>query len=426
MKKTKNYKYAIIAISSLLVIFSFLNLIRMFVSFSGVLVNSSELNSIKSTVASYVKDFNSFKIYSLEGNKRYLSITFASADYSQGYQTVSMIYDTKKNKVIKSVEIDENVIDLLNCSFIKYVGDNTFLVLDSFGKLYNLNTETKDFKAKLIMETGINKENLFKYFYKDKSLYIISRETLSKYNERTLSGNNILELKFKNKKFKKADTVTYKFNDSDFIYNFVLDGSGNIGVVGSSSKDVLGETVNALLLPSDETYLKQTPSFNKSYKFIDTSTIWVRFLHDDSIVNIKEDDLNLEYRPIHSLVNKKLDINISSPSNIPMYITDDFILYSGFKYEDMLNSASFYPTTDVTKVYRASGVEKESVSSIRSNMYWLNYKTNKYIAFFPTSDGISGIKKNGSLETVLKSTVGFIYNKTAIFLEDNNIKFKRI
>lgn len=426
MKKTNLYKFLFIVIISVMFILSILNLVKLFAPTQGILVSKTELNKIKSSIDSYSNDYKSLKVTSIEGNKRYVLITFVSTNYSNGYKTLNVLYDTKKNNIIKSVDFNDNTINLLDAGFVKYVRDNTFLVLDSFGNLYNLNADSNKIKTKLVLETGISKDNLFKYFYKDKSIYMISRDTLSKYNEKTLSNNKILEVKFKNNNFKKADTVTYNFNESDFIYSFVLDSEGNVGVVGSGVKDVLGETANSLLLPSDEEYLSNVPSSNKNYKFIDTSSVWVRFLNDDSIVNIKEEDLNLEYRAIHSLVNKKLDINISSPSNIPILISDGFTLFSEFKYEDLLYNTPFFPVCNAVKVYGDSETEKESISSIRSNIYWLNYKTNKYIAFFPSKDGIVGIKKNGTIDNVLNFTIGFAYKNLSIFLEDNTIKFKKL
>lgn len=426
MKNTKNFKVMVVGLLFCMVVLSFFNLIRIFTPSSGVLISSTELHGIKSTIDSYSKDPNSFKIYSLEGNKRYISVTFASADYYSEYKKISLLYDTKKNRQIKSLDFNDTTINLFDCSVVKYVTDNTFLILDSFGNLYSLDTTSDKFKVNLIAETGITEDKFFKSFYKDNSLYLISRDKTSKYNEKIFSNNTLLEVNFKKNKFKHADIVTHTFEESDFIYSFVLDTTGNVGVVGSNSKDVLGETANALLLPSDEEYLKTVPSSNKNYKFIDTACVWVKFFKTNSIVNINEEHLNLEYRAIHNLVNKKLNVNISSPSNIPIIIGDEFVLYSGFKYEDLLYNASFFPVSDLVKIYTKSGEEKESISTSRNNLCWFNYKTNKYIAFLPSKDNTIGIKKDGSIEKIIDSTACFIYKKTALYLEDNAIKFKKI
>lgn len=426
MKNTKFYKAICIGIIILAVVLSLINIIKIVAPSSGILLSTTELNKIKDTINSYSEDYNSFKFHSVKGNKRYLAVTFASTTYENEYKKISILYDTKKNKVITSLEEDYITINLLDTTLIEYVNDNIFLVLDSFGNLYRVNTQSENFKIKLISETGINNNSFFKYFYKDNSLYIITRDKLSKYNEKTLSNNVVLEIKFKNNNFKKADFITYKFNESDFLYSFVLDEKGNVGVLGSDIIEVLGETANSLILPTDESYLKEVPSSNKYYKFIDTSSIWVRFFNDDSTIQIKEDLLNLKYRAIHSLVNKKLDINISSPSNIPIILGKDFTLFSEFNYEDFLQDASFVTVTDLIKVYSESGEEKESISTIRSDLHWFNYKPKKYIGFIPSKDKILGIKKDGSIDEVLDFSFAYIYDKTAIYLDNNTIKFKKI
>lgn len=428
MQKNKLYKFLFIFAVAGMFILSFINLAKLFNPSHGVLVSKKEINNIKNSISAYTEDYNSLKIASIEGNKRYLSITFVNTNYSNGPKTLNALYDTRNNNVINSLECDGKVINIIDSSFVKYVEDNTFIILDSFGSLYNIHTTSDKIKSKLITQTNIRKENLFRYIHKDKSFFLISRDTLSKYNEKILSNNKVLEIKFKNNNYKKAELINYDVDESDFVYSFVLNNNGDIGIIGSGGVEVAGDVANSLLLPSDESYLSKVPSLNKNYNFIDTSSLWVRFLKDNNKVSINESDLKIDYRSIHSLINKKLNLNISSPSNVPIFITDEFILYSGFTYEDLLYNSPLFPVSNVSKIYKNTdmGSEVEIVSSIRNNLSWFNYKPNKYIGFFPTEDGISGIRKNGSVEKVLDFTTGSVYKNLSVFLEDDTIKFKKV
>lgn len=425
MSKNTLNKILIAIITILLVVISSFRMYHIFYSDTGELISVRKLEKIKTSLKSYTSNIISLKITSIEGSKKYVALTFTDTNYDSMYTTYNVLYNTKSNNVLTSIDTDEFTLSLIDSSFIKYVGNDLFLVLDAYGNLYNLNTKGSKFEVKFVLSTGINSNNLFKYLLIDNSLYLINRDTISKYNERILANNNILQLKFKNSKFNKADTISYKFNSDEFIYSFVVNSDGDVGVVGSNNISVLGSTANNLLLPSDEIYLSRVPSENKNYKFIDTSSMWIRFLHDDSIIKIEEEALDLEYYSIHNLVNKKLNLNINSPSNVPLFISDNFILYSSVKYEELLYNNPILSVQNILK-QSTDGSNVESISSIRSDIMWFNYKNNKYLMFVATDKGISGVTKKGNIEEILDSTIGFISDNLAIFVENGAIHYKKL
>lgn len=425
MNKNKFYKLLFVFCIAILFILSVFNIFNIFSPNKKELISAKEITKIKTSLKPYTSNDLALKVTSIEGCKDYVVLTFVDTNYDSSYKTFNVLYSTKSNKVLTSIDSEDLTLSLIDASFIKYINDDLFLVLDAYGNLYTLNINSNKSKINFILSTGIDSNSLFKYLLIDKSLYLIGRDTISKYNERVLSNNTVLQLNFKTKKFNKADTISYRFNSDEFIYSFVINRNGDVGVVGSKDTSVLGSTVNNLLLPSDDIYVSRLPSENKHYKFIDTSSMWIRFLHDDSIINISEDDLSLEYHSIHTLVNKKLDLNISSPSNVPFFVGDSFTLYSSVKYEELLYNNPILSMQSILK--KTTGeAESESISSIRSEIMWFNYKSNKYLTFIATDKGISGITKKGDIEEVINSTIGFINEDTSIYIEDGAVKYKKL
>lgn len=418
-KKLKIFFITAVAFSIMFLLYTLFNIIS---PNHGVLVSNSNLSQIKKSLSSSLPDLDFLNLTSIEGNKKLLALTFKDTRYSGEENTYNILYNVKKKKVIKTIEYKDLFVNLIDSCFIKYVNDDTFIVLGNDGVIYSLSTGNERLKLKEVTSIDVNKKNLFKHMYSNKSLYIITRDTRSKYNEKTLSNTKAYQINFRNNSHTKANIIDYKFNDDDFIYSFVLDTKGNIGILGSSSILLPGEEVNKLKLPSDELYLKNLPSENKNYKFIDSSNIWVRFLHDDSLVKISKDNIDMIYMSIHNFINSTFNQEIGLPNNIPIVLGDDYTLYSSHEYSDILYGLPILPSANVFKI--SSVDSKDTIlSTMRSNIQWYNYKN--YIGFISTNDGLAGITKKGEIKIISKSSLSFPYKNMIIYAENGSIQYQK-
>lgn len=422
MNKERNLKiflFSLVAITFLCLMFYFYNF---FNPRHGELISSKNISQIRNSLSNTVEDLEFLSLSSIEGNKEFLALTFKDTRYSGEEFTYNAFFDVKNKKVIPYISYKDLFVNFTDACLIKYIDKDIFLVLGADGTLYTIQTKNGNFKVYNITSLDVSKNNIFKYLYTNNSLYIITRDTISKFNEKTLANNKVYQITFKSGRYKKATVIDYTFNSEDFIYSFVLDGNGNVGVLGSSSILLPSEEVNKYKLPADDIYLQALPSENKNYKFIDQSQVWVRFLHDDSLVQIPEEVLSNSYLTIHNFINKALDKNVSILSNIPLVITNDFMLYSSHNYEDFLYGLPILPSSNLIKLSTEANIEDSTIiSTIRSDIKCYDYK--KYLCFISSNDGLVGIDKFGNPHNIVKSNIVFPYKNLILYFDGESVRY---
>ena len=421
MSKENIFKISISIAFIASLIFLVSSLLNIFNPKEKVLITEKSFNAIASSIGSETKSTEYLKLVSVEGNKEYVALTYKDIRYTGEKNTYNVIYDVRKNKIIKDIEHKDASVKILDSSIVKYVKDDLFLIVSSSGNVFTLDTSKEDFKLNLIIDTEITKEAMFKYILVDRTLYVMTRDYNSNYNEKVLNNSNVYEIKFDNKKFSKAQVSTHEFSDEELIYSFVVDSNKDVGVVGSSYVSVPSEEVNKYKLPSDETYLKNLPSSDKNYKFIDQTKIWIKILHDGRIIEVPTSAIDLTESNIHHFIKSQLGLNLSVPSNIPMVLDNSYILYSTYKYETVLYDPAIKPVASTFKV--VDGVKEDDISTIRSELLMYNHKD--YIAFFNSNKGLVGVKPSGEVQVISESLLTFPFKNTLLYMDKGNLSYKR-
>ena len=419
MNNPKKFKVVIAVLSATVFLYLVFILLHIFDPSSGVLLKSKDINSIKHSITSESSDANNLSLVSVQGNEKFTLLSFKDVRYSGNKNTFYVIYDNKNNKLITNVESNNNFVSIIDASIVQHVKDNLFVIVDSIGDIYSIDFSSDKVKLNLIGTSDITKDTIFKSIYSEDTLYVITRQYLSKYNEMTLNDNTVHIIEF-NKKYSKA-IVNPIFYDNSFIYSFVLNNKGDIGIVGSSYIELDGEEVNLYKLPGDNEYLSQSATENNNYKLIDSSTIWMQFFNDSTKINLTEPTLNLSYLLISHTLETKFGVDISVPQNIPLVIGDNYSIYSTYKYNTILYDPAILPSASVLKFEGNEPLESDV--SIRSDIFKYNYKN--YIAFFNSNEGLIGVNKDGSMEIITNSLISYLNKNVILYMKNGNLYFKK-
>ena len=399
--------------------------IVMFVSmFAGILnpknvqlVSEKHLMNIKYSLIQE-KELNYLKLSSFEGNDKYLALKYIDVRKSGENNAINILYNIKTKSIIDTVNNDKDQLNLKDSSLIKYIDKNIFIAISANGEIFRIEIKGNSLDLESLGKVNVSKNTIFKYIYKNEVLHIITRDTKSKFNENILANNKVYSITFKNKSAKKiVDIKETTFASDDLIYSFVLDTNGNVGVVGSKSILINGEEVNKYVTEKDKDYISLLPSVDKKYKFIDSNNVWVKFLHDGSIVKLDTSLINKEYSNVHYLVNSQLNLDLNTPSNIPLVYGNDFTIYSTAMYETELHNKFIRDNSDLIVETSTNKLKSEPI--VRSSILSYNYK--KYVGFVNTTDGLYGFDSKGDMKLISSSTITFPFENSIIYVKNNAI-----
>lgn len=419
MNNLNKFKTVITVLSVTVFIYLVFILLNIFDPSSGVLLKSKDLNAIKYAITSKSSDADNLSLVSVQGNQKYILLSFKDVRYSGKKNTFYVIYDTKNDNIIKNVESNNNFVSIIDASIVQHIKDDLFIAIDSIGNIYSIDFSSNKINLDLIGNSDITRDTIFKTLYSDDTLYVITRQYLSKYNEMTLNENTVHIIEF-NKKYSKATVNSIPY-DNSFIYSFVVNNTGDVGIVGSSYIELNGEEVNLYKLPDDYEYLSQSATENNNYKLIDSSKIWVQFFNDSNKINLTELTLNLSYLPISHTLETKFGVDISMAQNIPLVIGDDYSIYSTYKYNTILYDPAILPSASVLKFNGNEALESDV--SIRSDIFKYNYKD--YIAFFNSNEGLIGVSKDGNMKIITDSLISYLNKNIMLYMQNGNLYFKK-
>lgn len=380
----------------------------------GEIISYKQMVSIKNSISSGSNKSDYLNLESIQGNSKYIALNYTDIRYEGKENTFNVLYDVKNSKVLKNIQYKDIFINVQDAIVVKHIKDDVFIIVSSSGEIYNVNLSNG--KIIFVDKLDISKKTYFKSIYSNNSLFIITRDYYSDYNEKLLNNSIVYEIEFQNTKHTKAIINSYDFSDKP-VFSFVTNLSGDVGVVYSSYINVSGEEVDNNKLTLDDNYLNTLPTENGEYKFINSSNIKIKFLKSGSEYPLSSEFINNEYTNIHHNLNKNLNVNVSSPSNIPFVFDDNVTLYFDSKYEDVLFDLAVYPTSSVL-ITKDSSLETSSFSS-RSELLLYDYK--KYIAFISTNDGLVGIDKKGNLKIVSKSKITYPHKKYMLYINNGAV-----
>lgn len=405
---------ALFFISLLLITSSITNLFQFN---SGEIISSKQLEKIKNSVSSERNKSAYLNLVSFQGNPNYVALTYKDTRYEGQENTFNVFYDVEKSKILNSINYNDTYINVLDAISINHIKDDIFIIIDSTGNIYNVDFSKK--YIKLVGEIDISKKTHFKSIYSNSSLYVISRNYYSKFNEKLLNSNSVYKIDFTNKRHTVASIQHYDFGSSP-VYSFVTNLKGDIGVVYSDFINVSNDEVKKVQLITDIDYLTSLPTENNNYKFIDSSSIKVKFLNSNSDYTIPSSFIKESFINIHHKLNESLNLNLSSPSNIPFVLDDTVSYYFDMKYEDKLYDLAIYPTHSVL-INTNSNLESSSIVS-RSEL--LMFNNSKYIGFLNTNDGLIGIDKQGNSKQLSESKMSYVYNNNILYFNNGAIYYK--
>lgn len=420
MKNINKFTSLITILSVIVFVYLVYTLLNIFDPRSGVLLKSKDLNSIKYSITSdisYATD--NLSLTSVQGNEKFTLLSFKDTRYPGKKNTFYIIYDNANNNIIKNIESDDNFVSLIDASLVQHIKDNLFVVIDANGNIYSIDFSSDNVNVKSIGSSTITRDTIFKSIYSDNILYVITRQYISNYNEMTLNENVVHTIEL-NKKYSEAivNTVSY---DNSFLYSFVVNNTGNIGIIGSSYITVDGEEVNLYKLSDDEEYLNQSATENNNYKLIDSSTIWVKFFNNSNKIALDNSTLEYIYLPISYVLERKLGVDISVAQNIPLVIGEDYSIYSTYKYNTILYDPAILPSASIFKFDGAETIKSDV--SIRSDVFKYNYKN--YIAFFNSNEGLIGVNLNGDMELITDSLISYFNENIMLYIKNGNLYFKK-
>lgn len=414
-------KYKQVLFYIALVIGFFIGLYYIVTGFTGVfnikvgeIISYKQMESIKNSIASGSNKSEYINLESIQGNSKYIALNYKDVRYNGKENTFNVLYDVKNSNILKNIQYKDMFINIQDAIVIQHIKDDVFIIISSSGDIYNVNLSNG--KIIFLDKLDISKKSYFKSLYSNNSLFIITRDYYSNYNEKLLNNCLVYEIEFQNTKHTKAIINKYEFEDKA-VFSFATNLSGDIGVVYSSYINVPGEEVAKNKLTLDDNYLNTLPTENENYKFISSSDIKVRFLKSGSEYPLSSSVINNEYINIHHNINKNLNLNVSSPSNIPFVVDDNIILCFDSKYEDVLFDLGVYPTSSVL-ITKDSSLEASSFVS-RSELLLYNYK--KYIAFISTNDGLVGIDKDGNLNVISKFKIVYPHKQYMLYVNNGAI-----
>lgn len=424
-RKNKSlYKLLLIAFIILTLVLSLVSLKQIFTKKSGVLLNRSELTMVKSFFTQKgIFDGSSLELIEIQGNKNILNLKFTHPSLSGHYYTYYALYDTKKNKLINTLEYKKDSINLLSNQYIGQIDDNVFLTINNKGVLYSLNfTTSTDYEVRMLAELNISKNDIQDIMAVENKLYILTRDYLNEFNERTLSSGKVYTITF-DKKYKKANISKIELEEDTVPVKFILNGERNVGYITIDTLDVPIEYCNTYSTLLDKDYLSKTASRNNNYRLLKLDSYKITFF-DGSVINIDDSHYSIEKTTFITKTNKDYKFKTGAIFGIPIFIDskDNKLILT----EDYLhNSISYHNPPKESLIY---SITDNEIDYGKYNMNFISFSSSlndKYIGYIYTDIGTIAILKDGSYKRITVKGTAFVDKKTVIFENNGSIGFAK-
>lgn len=425
MKQNKSlYKVLLIIFISLTLILSFISLRQLFVKKSGILINRNELSMVKNFFTQKgVFDGSNLELTQIQGNKDVLNLKFNHPSLSGHYYTYYALYNTNKNELITSVEYDNISINTLYSQYIGQVSDNVFLVIDNKGVLYALKfTTSKDYEIYMLSELNISKNDIQDIMAVNNNLYILTREYLNNFNEKTLSSGVVYKISF-DKKYKNADISKIELEEDTIPVKFILNSEKSVGYVSIDTLDVPVEYGNTYSTSLDKDYLRKIASRNNNYRLLKLDSYKITFL-DNSTINIDNTYYSTENTSFDKKVDKDHNIKTGSIFGVPIFIdskNNKTILIEEYLH----NSISYHTPSKKCPIYSITDNEVDYGTYDTNFISFSPSLNDNYIGYIYTDIGTIGILKDGSYKRITVKGTAFINKKTIIFESNDLICFAK-
>lgn len=425
MSKNKHlYKYLLIMFLSTVVISSVVLLKNIFVEDSGLLVSSKELESIKNSFTQEgILNGSSLELSEIQGNKKILNLKFNHPSLNGHYYTYYALYDTKNNNLITSLELDKKSINIKTAQFIGQLNNNVFAIIDSEGILYSLTfTTSKEYKIYELAKLNISKNDIQDIITVDNNLYILSRDYINNFNEKTLSSGMVYKIEF-DKKYKDAVINNIELEEDTIPVKFVLNSNKSVGYITIDTLDIPVEYGKNYSTTDDNDYLNKIASRNNQYRLFKVDSYKITFF-DKSNIEINVGEYFVEKTSLSTKVSKDYNIKTGSIFGVPIFI--DSINNKNILIEDYLhNVINYHNSPNNCLIYSLNNNEID-YGKYNANFLRIVPSLDKnYIAFIYTDIGTVGILKDGSYNRITNKGIATLNKKTIIFEINNSICFAK-
>lgn len=387
------------------------------------LLESSKIEEMKKDIINSTET-QYLKVSNIEGNNNYILLTFKDERVSGQENTYYTLYDVKNKKSITEITGNNNEINILDATIVKYIKDDIFLIITSSGECYIYNPKKKE---QLIFcdDTEIIKEKIYKYIYKDNKLYVLTRNNRTKYNEKALNNYKLFEIDTTSINKNSISIEEHPIDENDFVYSFVINDKGQIGICGSSSINISEEYINDNSTQRDKIYLSGKASVDNNTRLINTDTIWVKYIDTGNTVDIQRDILNIESSYLFRQISKDMNVETGNVKNIPLYLTDNDSLFIKTSYDNKLYDIYPIELSELLNINLKNNTIEETENTISSDIIiFKNYK-DKFTCFFKSNDGYYGIDTNSEIKKISDSNLIFINDDKMLAEENGDIIIKK-
>lgn len=425
MKRNKSlYKILLIIFISLTFILATVSLKQTFVKKSGILINTKELAMIKNFFTQTGSfDGSNLKLTQIEGDKDVLNLKFTHPSLSGHYYTHYALYNVQKHNLITVAEHEDISINMITSQYIGQANKDVFLTIDSNGTLYSLKfTSSKDYEIHRLADLNIAKNDIQDIMFSENNLYILTRDYLNNFNEKTLSSGVVYKISF-DKKYKNADVSKIELEEDTIPVKFVLNSEKNVGYISIDTLEVPVEYGNTYSTSLDKDYLRKIASRDNNYRLLKLDSYKITFL-DGSTMDIDNTHYSSETTSFTKKVNKDYNIETGSIFGVPIFI--DSINNKTIMIEEYLhNSISYYNPSRKCLIYSITDGEVDYGTYDTNFVSFSPSFNDKYIGYIYTEIGTIGILKDGSYERITFKGVAFVNKKTIIFENNDSICFAK-
>lgn len=418
------YKLFFIIFVGFILVFSFISLKHNLVKSSGILVNKNELKMIKNFFTQKgIFDGSNLEVTQIQGDKDILNLKFNHPSLSGHYYTYYALYNTRSNKLFTTLEEDDISINMMNTQYIGQISDDVFLIIDNSGVLYSITFKTpNDYKIRKLSELNIAKNDIQDIMALEDNLYILTREFVNDFNEKTLSSGAAYKISF-DRKYKKATVSKTDLEEDTIPVKFILNSEKNVGYTSIDTIDVPIEYGNTYSTSADKDYLTKTASRNNNYRLFNLSKYNINFF-DNSVKNIDDSYYSVEQTSFVLKANKDLNIQTGAIFGVPVYIdskNDRLIaieeyLHNSISYRNPSKDCLLYSITD----------NKVDYGTYNTNFISFSPSIDKnYVGYIYTDIGTIGILPDGSYKRITVKGVACTNKKIIIFENNDAICFAK-
>lgn len=192
-------KYKQVLFYIALVIGFFIGLYYIVTGFTGVfnikvgeIISYKQMESIKNSIASGSNKSEYLNLESIQGNSKYIALNYKDVRYNGKENTFNVLYDVKNSNILKNIQYKDMFINIQDAIVIQHIKDDVFIIISSSGDIYNVNLSNG--KIIFLDKLDISKKSYFKSLYSNNSLFIITRDYYSNYNEKLLNNCLVYEI----------------------------------------------------------------------------------------------------------------------------------------------------------------------------------------------------------------------------------------